>query len=376
MNRVPIIIALLLAPLAGQVSAQAEAPPEPGLDVVSPQAALTQSDIKPGPSGLVCFGFPPRGWESVFHCVIHKIKWAELEPEPGQFEAGFRKLDETLQRAGDKGLSVHLLVVCGADSPAWLKKPAGTVTVFDPGGVAYNPHAKGGRTCARWWAPEFGKAYSRMQQALADRYDAHPRLAAVGMNRCMSFWPEPFMRQLRDAQNRQNLREAGYTAKLDKTAQSETLEAHARYWSKTCSSIALNPYQELAESGDSWKQNMEYTAAFIRESAGMLGRRLILQNDSFVTERSQLGADYWHMYDLMRGSGAIFGLQPRGTTRETIGDLRKLINAAIRQGAGYLQLVNIYEQSPISKEEFAAFDKQLEASAARSLASGRHPPTP
>lgn len=67
----------------------------------------------------------------------------------------------------------------------------------------------------------------------------------------------------------------------------------------------------------------------------------------------------------MRSSGEILGLQPPGTTRETIGDVRKLIEAAIRQGAGYLELVNIYERSAVSKEEFAGLDKQLEANAAR-----------
>jgi hypothetical protein len=364
MKQTLILTALLLAPLVRTVGAQTKAPTTPDLNLIASHARVAENEIKPAPSGLVCFGFPPRGWESVFNYIIQKIKWEELEPEPGQYEAGFRKLDEMLQRAGDKGLSVHLLVVCGADSPAWLKKQVGTVTVFDPGGLAYNPNAKGGRTCARWWETEFGKAYSRMQQALANRYDSHPRLAAVGMNRCMSFWPEPFMRQLRDAQNRRNLREAGYSAALDKTAQSETLQTHARCWKRTCSSIALNPYQELADA-DSWRPNMEYTAAFIREAVGVLGKRLVLQNDSFVYECSQLGDDYWKMYDLMKGSGAVFGLQPRGTTQATIGDTRKLIEAAIRQGAGYLELVNIYEKSGVPKEDFAAFDKQLEANAAR-----------
>ena len=171
------------------------------------------------------------------------------------------------------------------------------------------------------------------------------------------------MRQLRDAQNRRNLRAAGYTAALDKAAQSETLKTHARCWKRTCSSIALNPYQELAESGDSWTQNMDYTASFIREAAGILGQRLVLQNDSFVYERSQLGEDYWKLYDLMRSAGVTFGLQPRGTTRETIGDVRRLIRAAINQGACYLELVNIYETSDISEEEFAAFDRELESNA-------------
>jgi len=212
------LTALRLATTAGLVGAQTKALAKPGLDSVAPQRSLAQNEIKAAPAGLVCFGFPPRGWETIFNCTIHKLKWEELEPEEGHYEAGFRKLDETFQRAGTKGLSVHLLVVCGADSPTWLKKKIGTVTVFDPGGLAYNPHAKGGRTCARWWDPEFGKAYARMQQVLAERYDAHPQLAAVGMNRCMSFWPEPFMRQLRDVQNRRNLREAGYSAALDKAA--------------------------------------------------------------------------------------------------------------------------------------------------------------
>ena len=360
-----ILTALLLAPLARAAAAQTQVPAKPDSNSVASPVLLAGNEIKPAPAGLVCFGFPPRGWDTVFNCMIHKLKWEELEPELGQYEAGFRKLDEMLKRAGDKGLFVHLLIVCGENSPAWLKQQVGTVTVFDAGGLAYNPLAQGGRTCARWWDPAFGKAYSRMQQALAERYDAHPRLAAVGMNRCMSFWPEPFMRQLREAKNRQNLREAGYTATLDKAAQSETLRTHARCWTNTCSSIALNPYQELAGTGDSWKQNMEYTAAFIQEAVQLLGKRLILQNDSFVSERSQLGEDYWRMYDLMKDSGAILGLQPRGTTRETIGDARKLIEAAIRQGAAYLELVNIYEKSEIPKEEFAAFDKQLEANAAR-----------
>lgn len=324
---------------------------------------FAEDQIKPAPEGLVCFGFPPKGWGTIFNCMIHKFKWEEIEPEPGQYEPGFRKIDETLKRADEMGLSVHLLIVCGENSPAWLKENVGTVTVYDTAGLAYNPQSKGGRTCARWWDPEFGKAYFRMQQALAGRYDSHPRLAAVGMNQCMSYWPEPFMRQLKEPRNRQNLRQAGYSARLDKAAQSETLRTHARCWKKTCSGIALNPYQELADSGDSWKADMEYTEAFIREAVQVLGKRLNLQNDSFVYERAQLGEDYWKMYDLMKSSGSTFGLQPRGTTRETIGDLRKLIEAAIVQGANYLELVNIYERSPISKEEFDAFDKRLEANA-------------
>lgn len=132
----------------------------------TPHALLAEDEIKPAPSGLVCFGFPPRGCEAVFNCMIYKMKWEELEPQPGQFETGFRKLDEAFELAGDKGLSVHLRIVCGENSPSWLKKGVDTVTVFDPGGLAYNPLAQGGRTCARWWESEFGKAHLRMQQAL------------------------------------------------------------------------------------------------------------------------------------------------------------------------------------------------------------------
>lgn len=333
------------------------------LACLAPGPCHAGDGTKPAPAGLVSFGFPPRGWESIFNCVILKFKWEDVESEPGEYEPGFGKIDEKLKMAAERGLSVHLLIVAGEDAPAWLKRKVGTVIVFDPGGLAYNPQAGGGRTCARWWEAEFGMAYSRMQQALAARYDSHPRLAAVGMTRCMSFWPEPFMRQLKDPQTRQNLRESGYRADLDKRAQRETLEIHERLWKKTRSSIALNPYQELADSGDSWKQNMEYTAEFIREATRILGERLILQNDSFVYERAQLGDDYWRMYDLMKGSGATFGLQPRGTTRETIGDLRAIIGAAIAQGASYLELVNIYERASVSMAEFADFDKLLEANA-------------
>ncbi len=331
------------------------------LACLHPGTCFAAEQVKPAPAGLVSFGFPPKGWEAIFNVMVYKCKWGELEPGPGRYESGFQKIDETLKRADQKGLAVHLLIVCGEDSPAWLKDEVGTVTAYDTAGVAYNPRAAGGRTCARWWEPGFGRAYDRMQQALAARYDADPRLAAVGMNRCMSYWPEPFMRQLKERQNRQNLRQAGYSARLDKAAQSETLKTHAGCWRRTRSSIALDPYQALVDSGDRWASDMEYTATFIREATQVLGGRLILQNDSFVSERPHLGEEYWRMYDLMRGSGATFGLQPRGTTGETIGDLRTLIEAAIGQGASYLELVNIYQGSPISKEEFAALDRRLEA---------------
>ncbi len=332
---------------------------------VVPAFGLAEDPVKPAPAGLACFGFPPKGWETIFNCMIYKLKWEELEPTPGQYEPGFRRIDETFRKATELGLSIRLVVVCGENSPAWLKAEVGTVTVHDTAGVAYNPSAAGGRTCARWWTTGFGEAYARMQRSLAARYDSHPALAVVDMTRCMSYWPEPFMRQLKEPQNRRNLREAGFSVALDKVAQGEALTTHAQYWKRTRSGIALNPYQELADSGDSWKPNMEYTAAFIQEAVKVLGARLNLQNDSFVSERSQLGPDYWKMFDLIRNSGASFGLQPRGTTKESIGDLRKLIEAAIGQGAGYLELVRIYEQSPISKAEFALYDKQLEANASR-----------
>jgi len=338
-----------------------------------PAFVLADDPIKPAPAGLVCFGFPPKGWETIFNCMVCKCPWEELEPAAGDYAPGFRKIDATLGKAKEMGLSIRLVVVCGANSPAWLKAEVGTVTVYDAAGVAFNPAAVGGRTCARWWTPGFGEAYSRMQQALAARYDSHPALAVVDMTRCMSYWPEPFMRQLKDPQNRRNLREAGFSAALDKAAQGETLHTHARFWKRTCSGIALNPYQELSDSGDSWKPDMEYTAAFIQEAVRVLGARLNLQNDSFVSERSQLGADYWKMFDLIRASGASFGLQPRGTTRETIGDLRTLIEAAIGHGAGYLELVRIFEECPVSKEEFAAYDRRLEANARGGSPRGRRP---
>lgn len=325
--------------------------------------SLAAGEIKQPPAGLVSFGFPPKAWDPIFNCMVYKCRWQDLEHSPGRYDPGFQTIDEMLERAGERGLSVHLMILCGADSPDWLKAEVGTVTVFDPGGLAYNPEAKGGRICARWWDPRFGEAYLRMQRALADRYDAHPGVAAVGMNRCMSFWPEPFMRKLKDPKTRANLREAGYSTELDNAAHRETLRAHGQCWRRTCSSIALNPYEELS-GPDSWRQDVEFTAAFIREAARILGSRLILQNDSFVHERAQLGEDYWKMYDVMRASGAVFGLQPRGTTRETIGDVRKLIEAAIRLGAGYLELVNIYEDAGLPREELVALDKALEANAA------------
>ena len=59
---------------------------------VGPNFCFAEGDIKPAPAGLVSFGFPPQGWESIFNCMVCKVKWDDLEPEPGQYGPGFRKV--------------------------------------------------------------------------------------------------------------------------------------------------------------------------------------------------------------------------------------------------------------------------------------------
>ena len=300
-------------------------------------------ELKPAVAGCVGYGITQQGWEKIFNHVLCIVAWKDMEPELGNYEPGFQKIDDFLKKAEARNLHVHLRIRAGQEAPDWLKQKAGTVKM-------HSIRDDFEREVVKWWEPETGAAYSRLQQALAARYDSHPRAIAVTMTRCMSIWPEPFLHQVNDAKTRDRLIAAGLTTEKDVACQIETFHTHAQFWKQTRSSIAINPYQDVDASMTNRSQsNLLLTARLINEANNILANRLILQNDSMIPSSSELSAEYVKLYDLMKRSGLRFGFQPRDTNSATVKTTRELIETTIAFGGTYLELPGAY--LPVRSEQ-------------------------
>jgi hypothetical protein len=304
--------------------------------------------------GLVSLsGIPPAGWEDVVKFAVCGVKWQEIEPAPGQYR--FEKIDRFLDEAGKRHIGVYLRMFAGRSAPDWLKKSAGTVTMNDRFDSIQAEVVK-------WWAPEAGKAYADLQKALAARYDRDPRFVAITISRCSSIWAEPMMRQLNDKPTRDALWNAGLRADADKALQIEAVKMHAEIWKETYSTLALNPYQEIADSEKGWKMNPDFTIELIREARRILGDRLLVQNNSLKDAPPAPASDYRRISAAMRASGAPVGFQTIGNQR--IKDLKNTIEIGIALGASYFEVYGYDRPSGynrMSKADLAELNKKLVA---------------
>ena len=257
------------------------------------------------------------------------MPWSALQPAQGGPIAHPNPVDdavEAVRRAGAAGAcprGVKVRVLAGSSSPGWA-------LALDGPPLALTLPVDGlDGTVPRFWGPRFGAAYADLQRALAADYDAVPEVREVAMTRCTTFYGEPLLRQATVPANAAALTGAGLDDATDERCLQEQSEAH-RVWTRTPSSLALNPY---VGPGDPPGGSLDLPLRAAEHCRTTLGDRCVLANNSL---RSPVppGA-YAELYEQMRRLGAPLEFQTAGPRR--VGDLVAAVQFAVEAGAASVE---------------------------------------
>lgn len=339
-QRTALRIATVLAVMAGS------------LTFVAPPATAAPA-VKPLLTGLLSReGPPPAGLEAVVRSYALRVNWKDLQPTAGSLVT--TALDADLAAAAARGARVKLRVFAGVNSPDWAKQLGGQpVAMIDPfdGKTGSVP---------RFWTPEFGAAYANLQTMLAARYDANPVVAEVVVSRCSAFYPEPFLRQTSNADNRAALLAAGYTMDADKACHRAQVDAH-QVWAQTHSGLAFNPAQFVSAAGAAVADDA-FTAEMMSYCRSRLGSRCVLENMSIRSPISSLDPNpaqprYQRMYDAMAAQGPPLAFQT--AVEDRIGDCAATLDWAITMHAAHVELPRDPAAAGCTAEVLASADARL-----------------
>lgn len=269
------------------------------------------------------------------------IYWSELEPSQGALSSTVMAHIETrLDDAATDGYTggLKLRILYGINAPAWAKTAFGTA-IIETGSGSEN-------TCVCYWRPAALAAFDDLTRRLAAEFDGHPALRDVAITWDGLQYGEPFIRKINqtvtsttytsrvnlwnafvthvndtglvDSQGRRyyvsgassepyhgsQLNRAYGTSWFradrhygfvfcDRAALRASVASHNRWWLKTRSSLAVNPYQEITRGDDTTiygsveachtdrqTPRRSWTLAAQREFRHLMTQRLVLGNNS------------------------------------------------------------------------------------------------
>jgi hypothetical protein len=273
-----------------------------------------------------------NGW------IIH-VNWSDLQPQSFGPIAPNNAIDQaiaTVRRlnAGHPGwrLGLKLRVYGGVWAPEWAKALGGApVPVIQPvAGTA--------GTVGRFWTADYGRAYADLQAKLAAKYDTVPELREVVVDRCMTFFAEPFLRDRRDTRTTASLVAAGFTVQADHLCLTSQINAH-EVWRQTNSDLSFNPYQDITLGRGSKGDDEAFTESVMSYCRAILGPRCVLENNSLADPPR-----YPQMYAAMQRLGPPIAFQT--ATENRAGDLSVVLNYAASLGADSVELPVAYKKFP------------------------------
>ncbi len=355
--------------------------------------ASAATGLKPVMQGLIDRGFfpgttgsPPTAYAGIVPNIVVNVTWADLQTSAGGGITGGNKLDNALSslKAGQK---IKLRIAAGAYAPNWVKNIGGAP-------VAYKDSFDGSdQTVPRFWTSGVRDAYNDFMNKMAAKYDSNDNLLLVTISRCSTAFPEVFLRggsgitadiKSFDANSLVN---AGYTKDLDNTCEHEEIDAH-KVWTRTRSSIALNPYDNLDVATKSFKgTDVSYTGEIMDYCHTTLGARCVLENDSIregyvggisgtlsSSTAPPTSNPYAFLYWKMNRIGPPLQLQTAATP-ERLGSLTATLDGSIKIGANAVELIRNYD-SLISVADLTPYSTRLLANPTGDSGSPPPPPTP
>lgn len=327
------------------------------------------------------------------------VNWSELQPIDGNTldAAVMADLVGELDAATAAGYTdgLKLRVLCGINSPGWLKTAVGTFKCdTTSGGVTSEAD------CPLWMLPAYTAAYDDLMRLLAAELDDHPALRDVAISADGLHYGEPYVRKINQnvtttgQTTRVNLWNGFYAARAtsgfvdsegrqwvttgspntdkyhgktldrvagdgwhktdrhyglqyaDIAAMQTAVRTHNRWWIQTRSSLAVNPYQQVLRNDDTTingtventpvdleRPYKSWTLRSMVEARELMTQRIVLGNNSirYTPARTATGSDTYARTDAAYGSG--WGTASGGGTY-TSGDIS---DVGITSGAGVIR---------------------------------------
>lgn len=291
---------------------------------------------------------PPAG--TPVRIATKKVYWKDIEPSQGSKSR--TPILSVLDQAQGRGLEgVRLRPTLGAYAPTWAKNLAnGPITMFESqGGTSF--------TMPDLWSPEYQTAVESLFTWMATQFDNDPRVLAVFASGAMTYYAEPFIRNINTQQNRDNMLAAGYTRAEDEALQKWQLDIMSGF-TKTPIGLAYNPFQFVNANGSAGS-SLAYTAEVMDYHLGAFGVRTILQNNSIRSSYIASPPPLYAEFLSRLSEPGTTSYQVAGATR--VGNADATMNWAIDYlEASGVELVNGYTNFH-TNAELADYDARLRA---------------
>jgi hypothetical protein len=353
-SRIWILSTALLAALAVAPAGAAE----PAAALKPPCHGLMVRDLQPG-----------QRLPDFIDSAVVQVDWAELEPKDQDFSGpGWAKIEAARHQCG----SLRLRIFAGTRAPVFVKRLGGP-GISDPehgtdatasGGIAiWNQWDKRGGTIPRCWESAFLDQYEELMREVARRYESAPEIAEVVASGCMTLYAEPFHRAHTDAGTNRRLRDAGLTFERDRAAQRRVIEIHARIFQRTRTSLAISTWDVIDPVTAAHTSRFAPTAILTDWARGLMGERLVLQNNGAGIEADPLRGDRTsNHFAYLKAVAGPKGFQTRTLSRlGGVDGLYRVLDTILAMGGGFAELPTGFGVADTAR--LADYDARLEANA-------------
>jgi Beta-galactosidase len=250
--------------------------------------------LKEASSGLVLTSPNAlRQYPFINNITIQSAGWADLEPRPGAYD--FSPIDRVLQAHPEA--RARLRIYAGFRAPRWLDGVAGACVPVG-GGVS------GRSGCApRFWTDAYLDRFERFMAALAQRYEANPRVVEVINSACSTVFAEPFILGIgSDRDSAQRLAAAGLNEASHRNCLERSTAAMARVFGSTRVVLDGHTKWQLVTSdgrrADSWEKERD----LLNELRARYGAKLVVEDhglgpeDSCIPGQSLANAGSWYCW--------------------------------------------------------------------------------
>lgn len=287
------------------------------------------------------------------------VTWAEMVDSSGNIVAGnpWDVAIEEMQTWNSANPQYHQAlkgrVLAGVHVPSGVLDAGGTPVMI------YDPTTGNSGLCPRFWEPGFLSAASSFEAEMVAKYGAILEIAEFVFSPLNTFYSEPFIRQIADAQTVAALVAAGFDASIDEPLQLSQTVARGTAWRSSGTRVAatFNPYQVINADGSTGTDET-FTAQAITNARSTLGSLCSIENNSIRYPESDLGSDYVDMYGSIQSVGGPIGFQT--ATSAKVGDLPACLADCAVRGATHVELPGGYE-ALMSSSQIAAAGAALAA---------------
>ena len=275
---------------------------------------------------------------------VQQIFWDDLEPTQGNYDG--TTIDAALAKVTNRDLDgLRMRVFLGRYAPTYaMNLGNGPLPYIEPqgGASAYIPDL---------WNSQYQARAEALFRWIAANYDSDSRLVAVFASGGMTYYAEPFIKGINNAENRTTFLAAGYTQAKDKALMKAQFDWMSDF-TTTPIGCAYNPWQYINSNGGSSSSN-SFMGECMDYHIAAYGQQAFLQNNSI---RSSYIADVPTFYaEFLSRPEVQHQFQCAAAVR--VGDEA----ATIQWGIDYLSATGIEHSGTLTPSEYAAFDAALTA---------------